>query len=110
MSTRNPEHLSHTILDSNSERSYWQDQFDSEPYYDDAFGFDDYKHAYRAGYEGFNRNAGKSYDQVEPEVKADWERTKGESKLTWEKAKLAVKAAWHRVERAIPGDADHDGL
>ncbi len=109
MSTRNPEHLSNTILDRNAERSYWRDQLESEPYYDDAFDFDDYQHAYRAGYEGFDRHAGKSFDQVEHEVKSDWERTKGESRLTWEKARHATRAAWHRLERAMPGDADGDG-
>lgn len=109
MSTQNPEHLSHTVLDANAEHAYWRDQFSNEPYYDDAFGFDDYEHAYRAGYEGHGRHGGPSFDQVEQQVQAEWERSKGESRLTWDKAKHAAKAAWHRVERAMPGDADGDG-
>ena len=28
----------------------------------------------------------------------------------WEKAKQATRDAWHRVERALPGDADGDGI
>lgn len=109
MTKQNPEHISNTILNKNAERSYWHDQLGNEPYYDEEFGFEDYKHAYRAGYEGFSHHAGKPYDQVEPDLKTDWERNKGESRLTWDKAKHATRAAWHRLERAMPGDADSDG-
>ena len=50
-----------------------------------------------------------TFDQVENDMERGWDKVKGESKLGWVKAKSAVRDAWHRVERAIPGDADHDG-
>jgi hypothetical protein len=48
-------------------------------------------------------------DDVEPELRGDYQRLKGKSRLAWEDAKAAARAAWDRVERALPGDADDDG-
>jgi hypothetical protein len=30
--------------------------------------------------------------------------------MSWEEAKASVKEAWNSLERALPGDADNDGL
>ena len=74
-----------------------------------SYGYDDYGPAYKLGYEGRSKYAGRSFDQAESDLAADWERSKGNSRLAWNDAKQATRAAWHRVERAIPGDADGDG-
>ena len=42
-------------------------------------------------------------------MRSEWDRVKGKSRLDWEEAKGAARAGWDRVERAMPGDADHDG-
>jgi uncharacterized protein (TIGR02271 family) len=89
--------------------SYWRQNYASAPYYDAGRSFDDYQGAYRTGVEGYSRHQGKSFDQVENELRNDYERHRGSSSLTWEKAKAAARAAWDRVERALPGDADGDG-
>jgi hypothetical protein len=96
-------------IDPSKEDAYWQSQFDKEHYYEPGSSYDDYQSAYRTGYEGYSRYDGKAYDDVENDLKSDWERTKGNSNVAWEKAKHAVKAAWHRLENAMPGDADNDG-
>jgi len=90
---------------------YWRDAFRREPYYASDYTYDDYAPAYRTGYEAAGRYHGQNrrFDDLEPELQADYERAKGKSRLTWEKAKDAVRAAWHRVERLMPGDFDNDG-
>lgn len=95
--------------DANTERDYWRTQYEKEGYFEAGNTYDDYEGAYRAGYEGRNQYAGKTFDEVETDVKVAWEKTKGNSRLAWEKAKHAARAAWDRVERAMPGDADRDG-
>lgn len=93
------------------EDAYWRENYVSQPYYDRSYNYDDYGPAYRTGYEGYSQYgvAGKTYDQSESDLRQNWDRVKGRSRLDWERAKLASRSAWDRVERAIPGDADHDG-
>ncbi|MEO8362467.1 MAG: hypothetical protein ABI672_20745, partial [Vicinamibacteria bacterium] len=68
-----------------------------------------YQPAYKYGWESYPKYAGKKFNDVEPQLSRDWERNRAGSSLTWDKAKQATSDAWHRVERALPGDADHDG-
>ena len=48
-------------------------------------------------------------EDVEPQLERDWNSTKANSRLGWAEAKGAVRDGWHHIERALPGDADHDG-
>jgi hypothetical protein len=93
------------------EDDYWRDNYANRPYAELGYGYEDYSHAYRTGYEGYSTYAdrGMTYGDAEPELKAEYERRHGTGRLEWEKAKHATKDAWDRVERAIPGDSDRDG-
>jgi len=90
---------------------YWREAFTHEPYYTTDYTYDDYAPAYRTGYEAAHRYLGQNrrFDDLEPELQANYERIKGQSRLAWKNAKDAVRAAWHRVERLMPGDFDNDG-
>jgi len=81
------------------EDAYWKENYLREPYYDRGYTYDDYKGAYRTGYEGYSRYArtGKRYEDVEADLRSDYQRNYGSSRLGWEKAKSAVKAGWSRV-------------
>jgi hypothetical protein len=90
---------------------YWREAYSREPYYRSEYTYDDYAPAYRTGYEAAGRHLGQNrrFEDMESELRADYERAKGKSRLGWENAKNAVRAAWHRVERMMPGDFDNDG-
>jgi uncharacterized protein YcfJ len=91
------------------EDAYWRDNYKNESYVRSDYTYEDYSPAYRAGYEGRVRYDGRGFDEVESDVRGDYERNRGNSRLDWDDAKHATRAAWHRVERAMPGDADRDG-
>jgi len=95
------------------EDNYWRDNFSSRPYARKDASFDDYSPAYRTGVDSYSRHAGRSFDEIEPELGRDWNSNRGKSSLEWEHAKPAARDAWDRlsngVERAIPGDSDKDG-
>jgi hypothetical protein len=55
------------------------------------------------------RYAGRRFDDVEGDVRHDWDTDKSHGNRTWESVKDGVRRAWHKVERAMPGDADRDG-
>lgn len=86
-------------IDPTREDAYWNDNYRSQPWYESEYTYEDYRPAFRTGYEAYGRYArvGKTYEQVEPELQRDWERSRGTSRLNWEKARLATRAAWHRV-------------
>lgn len=96
-------------IDPTVENDYWRSNYDSRPYYESNYTYEDYEPAYRTGYQGYPTYAGRPYHEVEPDLQRDYERNRGGTGLAWEKAKHATRDAWDRVERAMPGDADHDG-
>ncbi|MEO8747091.1 MAG: hypothetical protein ABI379_05500 [Rhodanobacter sp.] len=91
------------------EDAYWRENHTDEAYYNDQYKYDDYAPAYRVGYENRARYADRTWDQAEPDLRADWDRNKGRSRMEWNDAKHATRAAWDRVQRARPVDADGDG-
>ncbi|MDZ4857366.1 MAG: hypothetical protein SGI88_00150 [Candidatus Hydrogenedentes bacterium] len=96
-------------IDPTMEDTYWRDNYASRPYVDRDATYDTYAPAYRVGYEGRQRYANSSYDEVETDLQRDYNNMPDSARLTWEKAKHAVRDGWHRIEEELPGDADRDG-
>ncbi len=83
------------------EEEFWRDAYKAEPYYDSAYNYADYSPAYRTGYEGFRRNAGKSFEEMEQDLNQDYQHSHGKSRLSWEQARPAARSAWTRLFEAI---------
>ncbi|MBL0420252.1 hypothetical protein JI739_07840 [Ramlibacter sp. AW1] len=100
-------------VDPAAEDTYWRENYSTRPYARKDLDYDHYSPAYRTGVEGYSRYPGRSFDEVEPELRNNWGSTRGRSSLEWEHARPAARDAWDRVsntaERAIPGDSDKDG-
>lgn len=95
-------------VNSTIEEEYWRNNYSSRSYVDRQETYEDYHPAYRTGYEGYSRygNSGRTYDEVEPDLRRDYETQHGGAGMAWAKAKHAARDAWERVENAMPGDAD----
>ncbi len=93
------------------EDEYWSKNYSDRPYVEQGYEYNDYAPAYRTGYEGYAAHGrdGSTFDAAEPHLRQQYEGQHGTNRLGWEKAKHATRDAWDRVERALPGDADHDG-
>lgn len=89
--------------------NYWKSNYASRPYFVAGRDWVDYEPAYQYGYESFGENRGRSFDEMESDLKSKWDATRGKSRLMWDEAKEAVRDGWHYVERAMPGDMDRDG-
>ena len=100
------------VIDPTAEEAYWRDEFTSRPYASGST-FDEYYPAYRYGWETFPQFQGVPFEDVEPQLKSQWDYRRGDSDLDWDRARLAAKDSWQRlsdnIERAIPGDSDRDG-
>jgi hypothetical protein len=83
-------------INPTAEEAYWRESFRSEPYYRAEFSYEDYGPAYRVGYTGPVRRHGE-FDELEGQLKDDFQRVRGRSRLRWEEAREATRAAWRRV-------------
>jgi uncharacterized protein (TIGR02271 family) len=90
-------------VDPTREDEYWRGQYQREPYYEQAYTYEDYRGAYRTGYEGYGRwgAGGRSYEEAEPDLRREYERNYGKSRLSWDKARRATRAAWYRFDRDL---------
>lgn len=97
---------------------YWNDQRDHfRMYHNETYGgttgFDEYEPAYRYGWDvgSSGRYRGRRWEDVEPDLRSDWERRYPDG--AWDRFKAAVRRGWERtsdaVEPLIPGDSDRDG-
>lgn len=88
---------------------YFRGRYESAPYYTAGRTWNDYEPAYKYGYDRYDTHRGQRFDDIEDKLERDWDKTRGESRLAWSEARGAVRDGWHHIERALPGDADHDG-
>ncbi len=96
-------------FDPTPEDAYWEENFHSQPYVVPGMTYDDYRPAYRAGFEAFRRSHGEPYEEIEIELRKDWELQKGESRLTWDQARDAVHAGWLRATEVLPPTVNEPG-
>ncbi|MDQ6624773.1 MAG: hypothetical protein M3Y69_01345 [Verrucomicrobiota bacterium] len=89
------------------EETFWRENHGSQDWAREGHTYDQYAPAYRTGYEGVTKYAGKSYEQIEADLAVDYQKHDPTSALPWDRARPAVKAAWHRVSGTIaPRDTD----
>jgi hypothetical protein len=86
------------MLDPAGEEAYWRENYEAQPHFEAGYAYDDYHPAYRAGWEGRARYEGRNFDDVERDLRADYERRRGGSRLDWERCREAARAAWNRFD------------
>ncbi|HEU4564746.1 MAG TPA: hypothetical protein VFS05_08865 [Gemmatimonadaceae bacterium] len=90
---------SERIAQWSDEDRYWRDNFRSRPYVTADRGYDYYEPGYRYGYESAVHYRGRSWNDVEPELRSGWDRYehRGTARSTWEDIKDSVRDAWNRI-------------
>ena len=82
-----------------AEELFWKETYIREPYYVQGRGFEYYAPGFRAGWQGRVRRDGRSFDQAEAELLAEYVLSKSELDPDWEEVRPAARAAWDRVDR-----------
>ena len=85
-------------IDPTVEDAYWRTNYSSRHYVDKSRAYETYQPAYRTGYEGYTRHAGKPFTEVEDDLQQNYYANRGTSDLEWDKAKQATRDAWERLE------------
>lgn len=94
-----------------AQATYWRQQFQNEPYYQQGRQFGDYEPAYNTGEQGRSQygSSGQSFDQAEKSLRNDYENsTRGHANaMKWDEGgKQACKAAWDRAGSNQSSDRD----
>lgn len=101
------------MIDPTAEDAYWRANYEKQDYVAAGSTYDDYGPAYRYGVDAYRQHPDREFDEVEPDLQADWDRNRANSTLPWDHARHATRDSWQRVsdavERAVPGDSDRDG-
>jgi len=79
------------------DQDWWRDNFINRPYVSADRGFEFYEPGYRYGYESATRFKGRSWDDVESDLRTGWNRFEGRGQSTWENIKDAVRDAWNKL-------------
>jgi uncharacterized protein YcfJ len=87
------------MVDPTVEDAYWRENHRKAPYYAQGRDYDFYAPAYRVGYEGRVRYDGRSFDEVEADLAADYAHHGDET--TWDEVRPATRAAWDRVDARV---------
>jgi hypothetical protein len=85
--------------------TYWRERFSERDYVDPARDYEYYRPAYRYGWESSDRYGGRPFDEVEPELREQWDRDR--MGLEWEEARPAVRDAFDKrsaTEWSDPGN------
>ena len=86
------------MVDEHVEDAYWRDSYVDQPYFKPGTSYNYYQPAYRTGWEGRIRHDGRRFDEVEAELRSDYERLRTGDAADWSEGRLAAKAAWDRIE------------
>ena len=78
------------------EDRYWRTNFSSRPYAADR-DYNTLSGGYRYGVEAANRYPGRSWNDVESDLRRDWDTYQYRGGSTWEQIKDAVRDAWDRM-------------
>jgi uncharacterized protein (TIGR02271 family) len=77
--------------------TYYRNDWESK-YTTSGGSYDDYAPAYRYGTESRSKYKGRDWDDVESDLRSDWDTRYGKSGVsTWEKMKAAVRHGWDRM-------------
>ena len=88
------------------EAAYWRKRHSKQPYAKN-YSYQEFRHAYRTGYDTFFKYPGKKFDEVEESVATEYENAKPASALPWDIARPAVNAVWEKMAGVIgPRDPD----
>lgn len=79
------------------EDNYWANHYSSRPFVGKNLSHTQYRPAYRYGVSDATKVEGKTFEEVESELRKGWGRSHGKSRMAWEDAKPAVRDAYYRI-------------
>ncbi|MGZ5001959.1 MAG: hypothetical protein ACXWBM_02080 [Chthoniobacterales bacterium] len=95
-----------TEAERSEHEKYWREHHEQSGAHKEA-PFEHFEPAYRTGFEGAKKYAGKNYHEIESDLVRDYENNVSNVAIPWDRARPAVKAAWDRLG-GVAGPRDTD--
>lgn len=94
-------HAGGEAVDPTVEDSYWRENYRNRPYVLTGKPYEEYRSAYRYGWESASRPdyGNRRFEEVEGDLERGWDRAKGETKEKWFEIKDATRDAYNRARR-----------
>lgn len=93
-------------IDPTREDAYWRENHARQGWANGR-SYDEFRPAYRVGYEGYARYGGVgTFDDREEELRQEYE--KSQAKLAWNDVRPASRAAWQRFDQTNPPNTSVD--
>ena len=86
-------------MNSKDEENYWREHHHKQPFVKPGQSYEHYAAAYRTGYEGFEKNPNKKFDELQADLAVEYEKNR--SALPWDDAKNAARVAWDKLGGVI---------
>jgi hypothetical protein len=89
------------------EDAYWADEHRNRDYVAEGESYEQWRPAFRYGWEARMMHGGSTWEQIEPQLGAGWLQARGDSTLDWDRAKSAARDAFERMPgpKSGPGNA-----
>jgi hypothetical protein len=86
-------------INQSEEEAYWKEKYKTRPYYNEGREYDDYALAFHYGWESAAKpeNAGRKFEEIEPELERNWSSYTGSNQSTWQDFKDAIRDAYDRI-------------
>jgi len=85
-------------LESLAHEEYWRESFAHEPYVKAGQDYDYYATGFRTGWEGRARYSGQRFEDVEDELREEYEARRTGAQAGWDEGRAAALAAWKRID------------
>lgn len=82
--------------DPTAEDAYWREHYRTRPYVRPGDAYERYEPAYRFGWESRFEHAGRTFEDIEPELEQRWMTAAPD--MGWDTARHATRDAWDRLE------------
>jgi hypothetical protein len=90
-----------------AEEKFWRENHSAQEWAKEGSTYEQYAPAYRTGYEGVMKYAGKQYHEIEADLARDYEKNDANPAIPWDRARPAVRGAWDRLG-GVSGPRDTD--
>lgn len=86
--------------------TYWEQNYRTRPYVAANDAYTTYSPAYRYGAQSYGRYANdrRSFDEVEGELRRDWESNKEYSSMNWDRARQPIRDSYDWAAKTYPLD------
>ena len=84
-------------VEPTADDAWWRANYAARAYASPEQRDEDYEPAFHYGTAHYNRNVGRGFDEVEAEMRENWEAHRGRSTLAWDVARYASQDAWERA-------------